>query len=184
MDDESLLLAIGRGDHQSFAALMQRHGAFAMTLAMRMTGNAQDAEEVAQEAFLRVWSAAERWQPGGARFTTWLYRVVMNLCLDRKRRAPMLPMDDVAEPTDPAPGGLDMCAGDQARSLVQDALASLPDRQRAAVSLCYYGDVSCQEAADTLEVSLSALESLLVRGRRGLRDFFARRGLEKMGDVL
>ena len=156
MDDESLLLAIGRGDHQSFAALMQRHGAFAMTLAMRMTGNAQDAEEVAQEAFLRVWSAAERWQPGGARFTTWLYRVVMNLCLDRKRRAPMLPMDDVAEPADPTPGGLDMCAEDQARTLVQDALASLPDRQRAAVSLCYYGDVSCQEAADTLDVSLSA----------------------------
>ncbi len=155
-----------------------------MTLAMRMTGNAQDAEEVAQEAFLRVWSAAERWQPGGARFTTWLYRVVMNLCLDRKRRAPMLAMDDVAEPADPAPGGLESCVGEQARDLVQAALASLPDRQRAAVALCYYGEVSCQEAADTLEVSLSALESLLVRGRRGLRDFFARRGLEKMGDVL
>lgn len=184
MDDESLLLAIGRGDHRAFAVLMERHGAFAMTLAARMTGNAQDAEEVAQEAFLRVWSAAERWSPGGARFTTWLYRVVMNLCLDRKRRAPMLAMDDVAEPADTAPSGLDNCASGQARDLVAAALASLPDRQRAAVALCYYGEVSCQEAADSLEVSLAALESLLVRGRRGLRDFFARRGLERMGDVL
>lgn len=184
MDDESLLLAIGRGDHRAFAALMERHGAFAMTLAIRMTGNSQDAEEIAQEAFLRVWSVAERWTPGGARFTTWLYRVVMNLCLDRRRRLPMMAMDDVAEPADPGPSGLDNCTSDQARDLVAAALASLPDRQRAAVSLCYYGEVSCQEAAEALDVSLSALESLLVRGRRGLRDYFARIGLERMGDVL
>lgn len=184
MDDEVLLLAIGRGDHRAFTALMERHGAFAMTLAMRMTGNAQDAEEVAQEAFLRVWLAAGRWSPGAARFTTWLYRVVVNLCLDRKRRAPMLAIDDVAEPADDRPSGLDACSTEQARGLVAEALASLPERQRAAVSLCYYGEVSCQEAADILEVSLSALESLLVRGRRGLRDYFCGRGLEKMGDVL
>jgi RNA polymerase sigma-70 factor (ECF subfamily) len=163
---------------------MERHGAFALALAVRMTGNQPDAEEVAQEAFLRVWSAAERWQPGGARFTTWLYRVVMNLCLDRKRRAPMLAMDDVAEPADTGPTGLESCASDQAQALVNAALAELPDRQRAAVSLCYFGEVSCQEAADSLEVSLSALESLLVRGRRALRSYFSRRGLEKMGDVL
>lgn len=156
-----------------------------MTLAMRMSGNATDAEEVAQEAFLRVWSAAPRWNAnGGARFSTWLYRVVMNLCLDRKRRAPMLALDDVAEPADPSPNGLDHCSGGQASALVAEALATLPDRQRAAVALCYFGEVSCQDAADSLEVSLSALESLLVRGRRALRDFFVRRGLKKMGDVL
>ncbi|MCR6632550.1 MAG: RNA polymerase sigma factor [Magnetospirillum sp.] len=184
MDDESLLLAVGRGDHRAFAALMERHGAFALALAMRMTGNPQDAEEVAQEAFLRVWSMAGRWRPGGARFTTWLYRVVVNLCLDRKRRAPMLALDDVAEPADPTPSGLDSCAAGQAHMLVAAALAALPGRQRAAVSLCYFGEVSCQEAADSLEISLSALESLLVRGRRALRTYFARRGLKKTGDVL
>lgn len=108
----------------------------------------------------------------------------MNLCLDRKRRAPMAALDDVAEPADSSPNGLESCTTDQARDLVAAALAQLPDRQRAAVSLCYYGEVSCQEAADALDISLSALESLLVRGRRGLRDYFARRGLEKMGDVL
>lgn len=184
MDDESLLLAVGRGDHRAFATLMERHGRFAMTLAMRMTGNAQDAEEVAQEAFLRVWSNAAQWQPGGARFTTWLYRVVVNLCLDRKRRAPMLPLDDVDEPPDTAPGGLEACSAGQARNMVAEALAALPDRQRAAMSLCYFGEVSGQEAAAALDVSLSALEALLVRGRRALRDHFGRRGLKKMGDLL
>lgn len=163
---------------------MERHGAFALTLATRMTGNLSDAEEVAQEAFLRVWSVAQRWQPGGARFTTWLYRVVMNLCLDRRRRAPMLAIDDIAEPADPSPTGLQTCTDGQARNMVIEALASLPDRQRAAMTLCYFGEVSCQEAADSLEISLSALESLLVRGRRALREYFVRRGLTKMGDVL
>lgn len=185
MDDEGLLHAVAGGDHRAFAALMERHGSFAMTLAVRMTGTQQDAEEVAQEAFLRVWTAAERWDSsGGARFTTWLYRVVMNLCLDRRRRAPMLAMDDVAEPMDPGPNGLDRYTTGQARELVVKALETLPDRQRAAVSLCYFGEVSCQEAADTLEISLSALESLLVRGRRTLRDYLTRRGLKTMGDVL
>lgn len=156
-----------------------------MTLALRMTGAHQDAEEVAQEAFLRVWAVAERWDPdGGARFTTWLYRVVMNLCLDRRRRTPMLGIDEVAEPADSSPSGLELYGRDQARGLVAEALAALPERQRAAVSLCYFGEVSCQDAADSLEISLSALESLLVRGRRALRDHFARRGLDKMGDVL
>lgn len=185
MDDESLLIASGHGDHGAFAELMARHGAFSMSLAMRMMGNPQDAEEIVQEAFLRVWSAAGRWNPeGGARFTTWLYRVVMNLCLDRKRRHPMLAMEDVEEPEDTGPNGLESCTRNQAHVLVLEALAVLPDRQRAAVSLCYFGEISYQEAAGILDISLSALESLLVRGRRGLRDYFARHGLMTMGDVL
>lgn len=169
----------------AFAALMERHGARALALALRMTGTAQDAEDVAQEAFLRVWAAAMRWNPdGGARFTTWLYRVVVNLCLDRKRRAPMQDLDSVPEPADSSISSFERYGRGQASALVAEALATLPERQRAAVSLCYFGEVSCQEAADCLEISLSALESLLVRGRRSLRDHFARRGLRKMGDVL
>lgn len=185
MDDQALLSAIGRGDHEAFEVLMARHGALALALAVRMTGAQQDAEEIVQEAFLRVWSTAERWDPqGGARFTTWLYRVVMNLCLDRKRRALMLPIEDIAEPVDGSPTGLEAASGHQAQRLVAEALASLPERQRAAIALCYFGEIGGQEAADSLDISLSALESLLVRGRRALRDFFARRGLGKMGDLL
>lgn len=185
MDDEQLLLAIGRGDHGAFRTLMERHGALALALAMRMTGSQTDAEEIVQDSFLKVWTMAGRWDPqGGAKFSTWLYRVVMNACLDRKRRAPMMAMDAIPEPEDDTPDGLEHYTGSQARALVAEALGGLPDRQRAALALCYFGEVSGQEAADSLEITLSALESLLVRGRRALRDFFARRGLNRMGDLL
>lgn len=185
MDDESLVLSVGRGDHGAFAVLMERHGTLALRLALRLTGDRQEAEEAVQESFLKVWAAAARWDPrGGAKFSTWLYRVVVNASLDRKRRAPMLGMDAVAEPVDPQPGGLERCSAAQARDLVAQALASLPERQRAAVALCYFGEVNGQDAAEALEISVSALESLLVRGRRSLREFFARRGLTSLGDVL
>ncbi len=164
---------------------MERHGTLALALAVRMTGSQPDAEEIVQDSFLKVWNLAARWDPqGGAKFSTWLYRVVMNACLDRKRRAPMVGMDEVPEPEDDALSGLEQYTGAQARTLVAEALHSLPERQRAALTLCYFGEVSGQEAADSLEITLSALESLLVRGRRALRDFFARRGLNRMGDLL
>lgn len=184
-DDTALLAAVADGDHGAFSTLMDRHGPRALALAIRMTGTRQDAEDIVQEAFLRVWRHAGRWDPsGGARFSTWLYRIVLNLCLDRKRRAPMAPLDEIAEPEDPSPDGLQQYSGEQARGLVQEALESLPERQRAALALCYFGNVSGQEAADSLEMSVSALESLLVRGRRALRTFFTKRGLNRLGDVL
>lgn len=185
MDDTALLAAVADGDHRAFGILMDRHGPRALALAVRMTGSRQDAEDILQEAFLRVWRHAGRWDPsGGARFSTWLYRIVLNLCLDRKRRAPMASLDDSVEPEDPSPDGLELYSGEQARVLVQEALQSLPERQRAALSLCYFGNVSGQDAAESLEVSVSALESLLVRGRRALRAFFTKRGLDRLGDVL
>lgn len=185
MTDHELLQAVARGDRLAFTRLMERHMSFALALAMRMTGNKPDAQEVAQEAFLRVWTAAAQWRPdGGARFTTWLYRVVVNLCLDRRRKPASLPLDDLPDPVDPSPSSTQRLAEDQAKALVAEALATLPDRQRAAMSLCYLGEVSCQEAADILEMSHSALESLLVRGRRAMRAYLERRGFSRMGDVL
>ncbi|MCA1908512.1 MAG: RNA polymerase sigma factor [Magnetospirillum sp.] len=185
ISDQELLVATGQGDRAAFAQLMERHTPFALALGMRMLGNSDDAEEVAQEAFLRVWRKAPDWDgDGGAQFTTWLYRVVINLCTDRRRRRPMLPMDDVEEPADPAPGGLDQVARTQAQKVVSEGLAQLPERQRAAISLCHLGEVSNAEAAQVLGVSVSALESLLVRGRRGLRDYLSRLGFAASGDLL
>lgn len=183
--DQDLLIASGAGDRRAFALLMERHAPLALGLAMRMLGNADDAEEVAQEAFLRVWRKAPQWDgEGGARFTTWLYRVVLNLCTDRRRRKPMLPMDGIEEPPDPGPGGLERVARNQAGRLVGLALADLPDRQRAAIALCHLGGASNAEAARALGVSVSALESLLVRGRRSMRDYLSRRGFAAAGDLL
>ena len=169
-DDRALLALIGRGDHRAFQTLMRAHMSYVARLAYRMVGNREDADEVAQEAFLRVWTAAPRWRHDlDARFTTWLYRVVVNLCLDRRRRVTPLPLEAAGDPADPAPDSLQKVSADETSRLVARALEELPPRQRAAITLCYYVGVNGPEAAEILEISVSALESLLVRGRRALR---------------
>ena len=169
-EDRVLLAAIGHGDHRAFHALVQRHMTFVLRLAQRVLGNRDDADEVAQEAFLRVWTTAPRWRNDReARFRTWLYRVVVNLCLDRRRRLPPLPLEEAGDPPDTGPNGLDTVVAEENARRVAQALDALPPRQRKAITLCYYAEVSSTEAAGILEVSLSALESLLVRGRRALR---------------
>src|SRR5947209_935410 len=100
--DEDLMLRVATGDASAFQLLARRHTSAALGLARRVTGNAADAEEIVQEALLRVWINAPRWRPL-ATFKTWFYRVVVNLCLNRLRRAPFAALDDVADPADPAP---------------------------------------------------------------------------------
>lgn len=177
-DDSSLMAAIAEGNHAAFHELMRRHMPLALSVAQRMTGNRADADEVAQEAFLRVWTGAARWRPDGqARLRTWLFRVVVNLCLDRRRRATALPLEEAGDPADPSPDCVEQIASAQTARLISGALDQLPPRQKAAITLCYYGGFSGNEAAGILEVSASALESLLVRARRALRGRLAGAGL-------
>jgi RNA polymerase sigma-70 factor, ECF subfamily len=167
--DEVLMVRVGQGDEPAFQVLMHRHLQRSMALARRMTANASDAEEVAQEAFLRVWTTAPRWRPEGAAFRTWLYRIVVNLCLDRGRRKPFAPLEDAGDPSDPTPDALDRLEQQETTRQVAAAVEALPDRQRAALVLSYYEGLSNAEAAAVLGVSVSGLEALLVRARRGLR---------------
>ncbi|MGE5514368.1 MAG: sigma-70 family RNA polymerase sigma factor [Bacteroidota bacterium] len=184
-DEVALMQAVAGGDRLAFARLMDLHGRFALALALRLTCNPADAEEVVQEAFLRVWKLAPSWRLGaGARVRTWLYRVVLNLCLDRRRRQPFLALDDVAEPPADDPDGLESLTGVQAAGLVRHVLADLPERQRVALALSYFDDLPASQAAAVMDVSVTAFEALLVRGRRGLRVALARRGLLRLADVL
>jgi RNA polymerase sigma-70 factor (ECF subfamily) len=131
-------------------------------------GSSADAEEIVQEALLRVWINAPRWRPV-ASFRTWFYRVVINLCLNRKRRAPFLPLEDVRDPVDPTPdAGARMEQGEIERALAA-AIAELPERQRAAITLTYHEGFSNAETAAALGTSVSAVETLLVRAKRALR---------------
>jgi len=183
--DDQLLKSIAEGDRRAFRCLMDRHGRTVVAMAQRMTGNAHDAEEIVQEAFLKTWTMAPRWNPdGGARFTTWLYRVVLNAALDRGRRQAFAPLEDAGDPPDTAPGGLEAAMSLQCRDMIAQALADLPERQRAALSLYYYGDVSAAEAAEVLKMSRPALEALLVRGKRALKTALARLGVTRVGDVV
>lgn len=168
-EDDDLMARAGGGDGAAFSRIVARHGQRVGRLAARFMGGRGEAEEIVQEAFTRLWIKARNWQPGGAQVSTWLHRVVVNLCLDRKRRPGTAPLEAANDVADPAPRSDDLVfAGERSRR-VQDAVAALPERQRAALLLCHFEDMSNVEAAAALEISVGALESLLVRARRSLR---------------
>lgn len=171
--DEELVARVAVGDPAAIQALVARKLTRMLSLARRMLGDPSEAEDVAQEVFVRAWKQARVWKPGAGKFDTWMHRVAMNLCYDRLRRRREITVDDMPEVEDPSVGaeaGL-VSAGTAAR--VQAAIAALPERQRDAVILCHYQELSNIEAAELLGVSVEAVESLLSRGRRALRTALA-----------
>jgi RNA polymerase sigma-70 factor (ECF subfamily) len=183
--DDRLLAQVAAGDRDAFRTLMSRHTASMVSLAQRTTGSIDEADEIVQDAFLKVWTTAPNWRGGGpAKFSTWLYRVVLNASLDYCRRKPSLPLDQAGDPVDTSADGFDCMAARQRWVLLSRAMASLPDRQHEALSLHYFSDLSAAKGAEVLGVSLSAFEALLVRGKRGLRDSLAGMGLTRIEDLL
>lgn len=168
-DDDRLLSGIAAGDRHAFATLMERHLARVFSLALRVTGSRADAEDAAQEAFTRVWRKAESWRPGEARFSTWLYRVTMNLCIDARRKPRADQLDPDLPVIDPAPGAEAVLLAHEQEARVGAAMAALPERQREAMALCYTLGLSNAEAAAAMEISVKAYESLLVRAKRDIR---------------
>ena len=170
LTDDALLALYANGDRAAARLLTGRLVPRVLGLATRMLGDGAEAEDVAQEAMLRLWRMAPDWRPGAARVSTWLYRVTLNLCLDRKRRGRRGPvgLDCVPEPADPAPGPAEaMQEGARAKAL-QGALMQLPDRQRHAVVLRHIEELSNPEIAEIMGVGVEAIESLTARGRRAL----------------
>ncbi len=163
----------GRGDRAAAARLIARHTPKLLTVARRMLASQAEAEDAVQEVFLRLWTHAGRWQPGKAKFETWLYRVMLNQCYDRLRRKPTAPLEaaeEVADDAAPPDAGLD--EGVLGREIAR-ALDALPERQKAAILLCHFQDCGNIEAAEIMGLSVEALESLLARGRRTLRSALA-----------
>lgn len=167
--DEALVKQVARGDPAAVRALMGRKLPRLMSLAQRMLGDAAEAEDVVQETFLRAWKQAPSWRPGAARFDTWMHRVALNLCYDRLRRRRETPTDTPPDLADDGPGPDRGLQAQDVGRRVEAAMKALPDRQREAVVLCHYQEMSNIEAAALMGVSVDALESLLARGRRALR---------------
>jgi RNA polymerase sigma-70 factor (ECF subfamily) len=168
--DDALILRIAAGDQLAFRTFAHRHVVKSLAIAQRIIGNSSDAEEVVQDALLRIWQHAGDWQSGSARVTSWLYRIVVNLAIDRLRqRREFVSIDDAGDPTDPAPSAEMHVEGRQLETFIASAIAELPARQRAALTLCYFQAMECSEAALVMGISVSAMEALLVRGRRTLR---------------
>jgi RNA polymerase sigma-70 factor, ECF subfamily len=166
--DEELMGRVALGDEAAFRRLAGRHAAMTFALARRMLGNGADAEETVQEAMIRVWTTAPRWRPDAA-FKTWLYRVTVNLCLNRRRQKPHAALDEALDPPDPSPNAEEELERRETEAQVANAIAELPERQRAAIVLTYYQGLSNAETAAVLDTTISSVEALLVRAKRTLR---------------
>lgn len=173
--DEALLVAYGNGDREAARALTLRLAPRLYAHAVRMLADPAEAEDVTQEAMLRLWRIAPQWRQGEARVSTWLYRVVVNLCTDRLRRRRGVGLDGIDEPQDEQPGA-ERRLLDQARArALSDALAELPERQRMAVLLRHIEGLGNPEIAEIMDISVEAVESLLARGKRALARILADR---------
>jgi len=169
-DDVACVQRVGRGDQRAYRELVDRYLTAITRFALRTLGDRAEAEEVAQETFLRLWTSAADFEPH-AQPKTWLYRIARNQCIDRirKRRAHGEEVElQEREAGEDRPSSL--LLRKQIAAQVGDALATLPERQREAITLVHYEGLSGAEACEVLSVSADALESLLARGRRALRE--------------
>ena len=172
MSDEDLMERIQQGERGAFADLVRRHTNRFYRLAYRMTAAKDDAEDIVQNAFLKLWENPGKWtRSKNTKFSTWFYRVVVNLCLDanKKKRPQRLEGDGpVPENAREASAETQLLQKTQAQWLEQ-VLAELPPRQRVALNLCFYEGLSNQEAADVMGLRVKALESLLMRAKQQLK---------------
>jgi RNA polymerase sigma-70 factor (ECF subfamily) len=175
--DAALIEGVSRGESSATRMLVAAKLPRILGLATRMLRDRAEAEDVAQEALMRVWRNAGTWRPERARFDTWLHAIVLNLCRDRLRRRREVTSDTMPEAADTRPGVETELLEAERGEQVARAIAALPERQREAILLVHYQDLSGAEAAAALEISVEALESLLSRGRRALRRQLA--GLEE-----
>jgi RNA polymerase sigma-70 factor (ECF subfamily) len=170
--DEELMLGVRDGDLDAFGELVERHQASAWNAAYRFLGDAAEAEDVAQQAFLNILEAADRYE-SSARFTTYLYRIVTRLCIDRSRKKQPVYADELRARATPPSSPAEAAEQRERDEAVRAAIARLPARQRMAVVLRYYEGLSGAEIAAAMGASVKAVERLLARGRTGLEQDLA-----------
>jgi RNA polymerase sigma-70 factor, ECF subfamily len=171
--DEQLIARVSQGDIVAFECLVGRHQKSALRAAQRFLGDAAEAEDLAQEAFLQIYHQAHRYRAERAAFKTWFFTILLNLCRNAIKKKRLVysedPSNDIADRDTPSTL---LARQEQQRALAQ-AILKLPQNQRSAFILCHYENFSYAEAAQSLGVSVKAVESLLVRAKRNLRDELA-----------
>lgn len=168
VSDDALLVLYANGDRAAARALTVRMTPRVMGYATRVLSDRAEAEDVAQEAMLKLWKIAPDWRQGEAQVSTWLYRVVANLCTDRLRKRRGSALEDIDEPLDEAPQVVQQMQQAERAQALSQALAGLPERQREAVALRHLEGLANPEIAEIMEISVEAVESLTARGKRAL----------------
>ena len=172
-EDARLLAAYAAGDANAARALIEAHSPGVLRLARRALGDQTEAEDVTQEAMLRLWKIAPEWRSGEARVSTWLYRVATNLCTDRLRKRKYSSDAEVPEVEDGKPSAVSQLEDAERTSALDKALNSLPDNQRIAVTLRHLEERSNPDIAKIMAITVEAVESLIARGKRGLKQRLA-----------
>ncbi len=173
-EDQDLLERLALGEEAAFCALVKRHIDRAYAIALRIIGNPADAEDVVQDTMLKIWIHRGRWQPGRAKFSTWLYRVISNRCIDLRRKPRTENVDVVSDVADAQPDASSIIERNEVSSLLDAATRRLPEQQRVAVILSYHENMSNGEIAEVMDTTVAAVESLLKRGRQQLRELLRR----------
>ena len=168
-EDSELLDRLATGDEAAFRTLVERHIDRAYAIALRIIGNAADAEDVVQDTMLKIWSHRGRWQHGRAKFSTWLYRVISNRCIDLRRKPRTENVEAVPEVADGQPDAASVIERNELSGMLEVAMQRLPEQQRLAVILSYHENMSNGEIAQVMDTTIAAVESLLKRGRQQLR---------------
>lgn len=168
-EDSELLDKLATGDEAAFRMLVERHIDRAYAIALRIVGNAADAEDVVQDTMLKIWSHRGRWQHGRAKFSTWLYRVISNRCIDLRRKPRNENVETVPEVADGQPGAVEIIERNELNGMLELAMRRLPEQQRIAVIFSYHENMSNGEIAQVMDTTVAAVESLLKRGRQQLR---------------
>ena len=170
------MAAVADGNSSAFDALVALHLDAIHGYLYRLTGSRHDAEDLAQETFLRLWKKAGSYEPGRAGVSTWLHSIAHNLSIDafRKKREVLEP--EVREIEDRRADPAQQIDSSQQQALLEAAIAELPERQRAAILLCQVRGFSNVQAAGIMDLKVRALESLLARARRSLRESLSARG--------
>lgn len=171
VSDESLLRNLQEGSHEAFTELVNRHSRRFFGLAYRLVSNKSDAEDIVQDAFLKLWDRPRLWNPGRqAKFTTWFYRVVINLCWDHKKKRRPLSLSEDVDPVDANPGQDALLDVHQKQAILEKFIGELPERQQLALNLCFYEGLSNEQAAEIIGVKVKALQSLLMRAKTTLKN--------------
>lgn len=172
--DDALLIAYANGDQDAARDLAARLLPRVLGQATRMLSDRTEAEDVAQDAMMRLWRIAPEWRQGEAQVSTWMHRVVANLCVDRlRKRKGGVALDQIAEPADDTPSVVERMQMRSRMQALSAALAKLPGRQGEAVALRHLDGLGNPEIAQIMDISVRSVESLTARGKRALTALLA-----------